>query len=152
MITLTYDLDTDLSVKHINICTHELTGLEHPSNLKDALETLTIQNPALTFSRMLKSGELFETYTEDGADKIAPIVNILADMWMYEPHPYATGSEMRPYMNVLHLFENMVNLVNEQQKKISSLSDELAEANYKLFMLSNSPQRLPVPPLPTKPS
>ncbi len=96
----------------------DFKGYERPATLLDALQLISIENPARSFARLYKSGVLQENYSEDECENIAEITNLLADLWQYNLKQNADGKDMRPYMNPLHLLCNSFMLIKTQQEII----------------------------------
>ena len=117
MITLTFETD-DERVTRVKLDAHDLTGYERDATLKDALERMDVQNPCVTFSRKMKTGEYPENYPENELADIATVSSYLADLWQYDPVPNAKGEDMRPYMNPLMLLERAFNMLLKEREKI----------------------------------
>ena len=102
----------------------DFKGNERPATLQDALQLISVENPARCFARLYRNGVLQENYSEAECESIAEISNLLADLWQYTVKQDADGKDMRPYMNPLHLLCNSFMLIKSQQEIIKQYYEQ----------------------------
>ena len=124
MIIIDFDINENQDVTRLRLNTKRLTGYERAGTLKDAVEKLSIENTARTFSKKYRAGELEKRFEEKTINQVAEISNLLADIFKYEPFAENTDEhDLRPYMNPLQLLEYALNMIAIQNNLIKTPSE-----------------------------
>lgn len=107
MFNLLFSLDDNQeSVSYVTLDDGDVNPWKKPVSLKDALNDLSITNPATTFARKMKQGG-FENIPENGVGEIAYFSDILSDLWIYTSERDETGKlDIRPYLSPMLLLNN----------------------------------------------
>lgn len=105
---LKYDVTDDGKIVHARF--DGLTGLEGVSSLKQALELLQIDNPAVIFTRAAKSG-LYDHVPDKEYYRLLDVVDTISVLWRCEGDQ-PEGKSTRPSLNPLMLLANAIELIS----------------------------------------
>lgn len=106
---LKYDVTDDGKI--INAHFDGLAGLESVSSLKQALELLQVDNPAIIFTRAVKSG-LYDHIPDKEYYKLLDIVDTISVLWRYEGDQ-PEGKSTQPSLNPLILLANAITMIGQ---------------------------------------
>ena len=98
------------------------------AEIKPQLEKIKIENPCLTFARKHKAG-YFENVPPELVNDIAFISDpILSECWQYGDSASEDGKkDIRPYIGVLNLTQNLLNYALQSYRHILELEDTIEE-------------------------
>lgn len=91
-----------------------LTGREHVTSIKEALNTLKITNPAITFSEGTETG-LYNDAPDAEYGAMLETVRCIRNLWRYPDDPPGVT---QPEMNALALLANALELVSRQDVEL----------------------------------
>lgn len=97
-----------------------LTGREHVTSTKEALNAMKVKNPALDFSSDVKSG-LYDSVPDEEYEGMLETIKRVNDLWRYPGDP---EDKIRSEMNVLTLLANAIELISRQSLQLQSCPEE----------------------------
>lgn len=106
---LKYDVTDDGKIVHARF--NGLDGCEHVTSVKQALELLQVENPAIIFTREAKSG-LYDHISDAEYYKLLDIVDTISILWRYEGDQ-SEGKSTQPSLNPLTLLANAIELIGQ---------------------------------------
>lgn len=107
---LLYEMRKDGSV--VNARFEGLSGCERVTSVKQALNMLKVQNPAVGFTKAVKAG-MYDNVSDEEYERMLSAVERISLLWHYdgdEPADKSTRSEM----NVLMLLANAIEMISRQ--------------------------------------
>lgn len=105
---LVYDVADDGSI--VNARFEGLTGCEHVSSLKQALELLQVRNPAVVFTKDAKDG-VYDHISDKDYYRMLAAVESISILWRHEGD-YPEGKSTQPSLNPLTLLVNAIELIS----------------------------------------
>ena len=106
---LKYDVNSDGII--VNAHFNGLTGCERVSSLKQALELLKVENPALIFMKDVKDG-VYDHFTDADYNRMLSAVEAISLLWRYEGD-LPEGKTTQPSMNVMTLLANAIEMISK---------------------------------------
>ncbi len=102
--------------------------------LKPALEKLQIQNTAVTFARKHKNKE-YECFADGLLTDYAYVAEMLSDCWQYPDEPLLENGkpDIRPYMGVIHLLQNVINLALQSRRRLDEYKEVFGDLPSDIF-------------------
>ena len=106
---LKYDVTDDGKIVHARF--NGLDGCEHVTSVKQALELLQVENPAVTFTKAAKSG-LYDRTPDREYYRMLSAVEAISLLWRYEgDQPKDKSTQSR--MNVMTLLANAIEMISK---------------------------------------
>ena len=106
---LKYDVNTDSSISNVHF--NGLDGCERVTSLKQALEVLQIENPAVGFTRSAKSG-LYDHISDAEYYRMLSVVERIALLWRYDDDKPPDKSTQQS-LNALTLLANAITMIGQ---------------------------------------
>ena len=105
---LKYDVTDDGKIVHARF--NGLDGCEHVTSVKQALELLQVENPAVIFTQDAKNG-VYDHISDKEYYRMLSAVEAISLLWRYEGDQPKDKST-QPSLNVLMLLANAVELIS----------------------------------------
>lgn len=104
------------------------------ARLKDSLSFLQVQNPCIDFSRKMRAGD-FENLSQKTLNDLAYMCDNLNDCWAYGNAPLMNNgkSDIRPYIGVINLLQNIINLALQSRRRLDEYRDVFGELPSDIF-------------------
>lgn len=105
------------------------------AELKPALEKMQIENSALTFSRNHKA-QKYTDFADELLNDYAYYAEILSDCWQYPDAPLLNDGKpnIRPYIGILHLLQNALNMILQSHRRLDEYRDVYGELPSDIFV------------------
>lgn len=102
--------------------------------IKPILDKLQIQNTALTFARKHNNRE-YECLSDNLLTDYAYIAEVLSDCWQYPDEPLLENGkpDIRPYMGVIHLLQNVINLALQSRRRLDEYKEVFGDLPSDIF-------------------
>lgn len=102
--------------------------------LKTTLDKLQIQNTAVTFARKHKDKN-YECLSDSLLTDYAYIAEIFSDCWQYPDEPLLENGkpEIRPYIGMMHLLQNIINLALQSRRRLDEYREVFGDLPSDIF-------------------
>ena len=126
--------ETDGLVGAIEIIDDATLTQREIAGLKTALEKMQIENSALTFSRNHKA-QKYNDFSDAILNDFAYYAEVLSDCWQYPDAPPLNNGQpdIRPYIGILHLLQNALNMILQSHRRLDEYRDVYGELPSDIF-------------------